>query len=190
LTVGPVRQGKSITLIAAMARNRAIGVNGAMPWHLPGELQHFKAATMGKPIVMGRKTWESIGRPLPGRQNIVVTRNPGFRAEGCDLAVSLDEAIDLANGEEIMIIGGGQLYAQALPDADRMLLTLVDCEPDADTWFPPWDRAQWRLVSRRQEASDNDNPLSYEVLELVRRSGGDESAPAPETAGGPPAAAR
>ena len=185
-----MRQGKSITLIAAMARNRAIGIDGAMPGHLPGELQHFKAATMGKPIVMGRKTWESIGRPLPGRQNIVVTSRSGLVARGCDLAASLDEAIALANGAEVMIIGGGHLYAQALPMADRLLLTLVDCEPEADTWFPPWDRAQWRLVSRRQEASDDNNPLSYEVLDLVRKSGGDDSAPAPGTADGPPASGR
>jgi dihydrofolate reductase len=185
-----VRKGKSITLIAAMARNRAIGVDGGMPWHLPGELQHFKAATMGKPIVMGRKTWESIGRPLPGRQNIVVTRNAEFRAAGCDIAASLDEALALASGPEVMIIGGGQLYAQALPDADRMLLTRVDCEPGADTWFPPWDPGDWRVVGRRRERSDERNPLSYEVLELVRKTGGGESAPAPGTAGDPPASAR
>jgi len=190
VTGGPVRQGKSITLIAAMARNRAIGIDGTMPWHLPGELRHFKAATLGKPIVMGRKTWESIGRPLPGRQNIVVTRNTDLRAEGCELAASLDEAIALAAGAEVMIIGGGQLYAQALPHADRMLLTRVDCDPEADTWFPAWDRAQWRVVSRRRERADARNPLSFEVLELVRKNGGGESAPAPGTTGDPPASAR
>jgi dihydrofolate reductase len=105
-----VLNGKRIIIIAAMARNRAIGRDGAMPWHLPRELKHFKETTMGKPIVMGRRTWESIGRPLPGRQNIVVTRNPSFRADGCEAAESLAAAVDLARGEEVMIIGGGQLY--------------------------------------------------------------------------------
>jgi dihydrofolate reductase len=160
--------GKTITLIAAMARNRAIGLNGEMPWHLPGELQHFKAATMGKAIVMGRKTWESIGRALPGRQNIVVTRNPGYRAAGCLVVTSLDEAIRRAEGGEVMIIGGGQLYRQALPRADRMILTRVDCEPGADTWFPAWPEADWKEVSRRSQPADDRNPLAFEVVELVR----------------------
>ena len=97
---------KSITLIAAMGKNRAIGLDGRMPWHLPAELQHFKAATMGKAIIMGRKTWESIGRPLPGRQNIVVSRNPGFTAEGADVVSSLEAAILVSNSEESMVIGG------------------------------------------------------------------------------------
>ena len=101
--------GKRITLIAAMGRNRAIGLEGAMPWHLPRELRHFKETTMGKPIVMGRKTWESIGRVLPGRQNIVVTRNPDYVAEGCDVTGSLEGAVARASGREVMIIGGGQL---------------------------------------------------------------------------------
>jgi dihydrofolate reductase len=101
---------KTITLIAAMARNRAIGFDGGMPWHLPAELKHFKASTMGKPIVMGRKTWESIGRALPGRQNIVVTRKRAYQAEGCTVVPSFDQAMKAAVGEEVMIIGGGQLY--------------------------------------------------------------------------------
>ena len=130
--------GKRISIVAAMARNRAIGIRGAMPWHLPRELRHFKETTMGKPIVMGRKTWESIGRALPGRQNLVVSRNPEFRADGCEITQSLEAAVRQARGDEVMVIGGGQLYVQALPVADRMVLTLVDCEPDADTWFPRW----------------------------------------------------
>lgn len=162
--------GKSLTLIAAMARNRAIGLDGAMPWHLPGELQHFKRETLGKPIVMGRKTWQSIGRVLPGRQNIVITRNPAFRAEGCDVAKSLVEAVSVAGGTEVMIIGGGQLYAEAMPFADRMVLTLVDCEPGADTWFPEWRESDWRQVSSRGECADQDNPYDYRVMELVRRA--------------------
>jgi len=163
-----MHQGKKVTIIAAMARNLAIGFNGAMPWHLPGELRHFKQTTMGKPIVMGRKTWESIGQRLPGRQNIVVTRNRSLQAPGCDVAGSLDEAIRIARGEEVMLIGGGQLYRQALVFSDRMILTLVDCEPEADTWFPEWQTDDWLQVGERSESSDERNPYSYRVLELVR----------------------
>jgi len=163
-----VLPGKKITIIAAMARNLAIGLDGELPWHLPGELRHFKETTMGKPIVMGRKTCESIGRPLPGRQNIVVTGNPSFQAPGCDLAGSLDEAIRIASGEEVMIIGGGQLYAQAMPITDRMILTLVDCESEADTWFPRWQEDDWLQVSARSESADERNPFNYRVIELAR----------------------
>ena len=159
---------KLITIIAAMAHNRAIGLKGDMPWHLPAELKHFKASTLGKPIVMGRKTWESIGRALPGRQNIVVTRNPEYLADSCLVVPSLSQAIENAQGDEVMLIGGGQLYQRALPYASRMILTLVDCEPDADTWFPAWNKSDWREVSHRREAADQNNPFAYEVLELVR----------------------
>jgi dihydrofolate reductase len=159
---------KTITIIAAMARNRAIGLAGAMPWRLPGELRHFKETTMGKPIVMGRKTWESIGRALPGRQNIVVTRNRDYRAENCLVVQSLPLAIEGAEEGEIMIIGGGQLYRQALPVADRMVLTLVDCAPAADTWFPEWNESEWTEISRRSQAVDENNELAYVIVELVR----------------------
>jgi len=159
---------KTITLIAAMAHNGAIGFDGELPWHLPAELRHFKETTMGKPIVMGRKTWETIGRALPGRQNIVVTRNRAFRAEGGTVVRSFDEAMDNAVGEEVMIIGGGQLYRQALPLADRMILTLVDCEPEADTWFPDWNKEEWQEISRRSQPADENNDLAYEVLTLER----------------------
>lgn len=159
---------KSITLIAAMANNRAIGLDGDMPWHLPGELKHFKAATMGKAIVMGRKTWESIGRALPGRQNIVVSRNPDYVAENCLVVQSLDEALHRSDSEEVMVIGGGQLYRQALPVASRMILTRVDCEPEADTWFPRWSQDEWQEVSRRSQPADDQNQYAFEVLELVR----------------------
>lgn len=162
--------GKRITLIAAMACNRAIGLDGAMPWHLPRELRHFKDTTMGKPIVMGRKTWESIGRVLPGRQNIVVTRNPEYVAEGCDVTGSLAEAVARASGMEVMVIGGGQLYAEALPHSDRMVLTMVDCEPEADTWFPDWSAEEWVETSARSELADEKNPLNYQVMDLVKKT--------------------
>jgi len=153
-----------------MARNRAIGLDGGMPWHLPGELKHFKNTTMGKPIVMGRKTWQSVGVALPGRQSLVVTRNVSFKAEGCEVVGSLAEAIDKANGPEVMIIGGGQLYAQVLPLADRMVLTLVDCEPQADTRFPEWREDEWQQVGSRVQPADEQNSCAYQVLDLLRRN--------------------
>jgi dihydrofolate reductase len=161
---------KSITIIAAMANNRAIGMAGRMPWHLPAELQHFKRATLGKPVVMGRKTWEAIGRPLPGRQNVVVSRQPDYAAPGCDCQTSLEAAIQLADGPEVMVIGGGELYRQALPIANRMVLTFVDCSPPADTWFPAWRADEWQEVSRERHPADENNPFAYEILELRRVS--------------------
>ncbi len=159
---------KTITLIAAMATNHAIGLNGRIPWHLPGELKHFKEVTMGKPLVMGRKTWESIGKALPGRQNIVVSRKQDFYAPGCAVCASLEQAVALALGPEVMVIGGGELYRQALPLASRMILTLVDCTSPADTWFPPWDRSDWTVVLQRRVLADEKNPHAYQVQELVR----------------------
>jgi dihydrofolate reductase len=177
--------GKVITIVAAMGRNRAIGYEGRLPWHLPRELRHFKEITMGKPIVMGRRTWESIGRALPGRQNVVITRDPSFQAAGCDLANSLDAAVALSAGDEVMIIGGGQLYREALPYADRMILTEVDCAPAADTWFPAWERGAWNRISVRQQGADEQNPFDYRVIELTRKPAGDETRPAPGTAADP-----
>ena len=160
----------TITLIAAMGRNRAIGFEGRMPWHLPAELQHFKQATMGKAIVMGRKTWQSIGRPLPGRQNIVISRNSGFVAKGADVTDSLETAIELARASEIMVIGGGQLYQLALPLARRMVLTLIEIEPEADTWFPEWDARNWRQTNKRDFPVDDTNGIAYRIIELERIS--------------------
>ena len=177
--------GKLITLVAAMGRNRAIGYEGRLPWHLPRELGHFKEITMGKPILMGRRTWQSIGRALPGRQNIVITRDRSLRAAGCDLAHSLDEAVALSAGDEVMIIGGGQLYREALPLADRMILTEVDCAPAADTWFPEWEKGAWDQVCDRRERADDKNPFDYRVIELTRRPAGDETCPEPGTAADP-----
>ena len=151
-----------------MGNNRAIGLDGAMPWHLPAELQHFKQATMGKAILMGRKTWQSIGRPLPGRQNIVISRNTALVAKGADVADSLEKAIEIAHAQELMVIGGGQLYALALPLAQRMLLTLIDIEPRADTWFPQWDEGQWQQTDVRQFKVDDNNSLAYRIVEYSR----------------------
>jgi dihydrofolate reductase len=164
-------QEKSVTLVAAMAQNRAIGLRGAMPWHLPAELAHFKVTTMGKSLVMGRKTWDSIGGALPGRQNIVVTRDQELTAPGCEIANSLDQAIEQASSSEVMVIGGGSLYEQALPMAHRMVLTHIDCEADADTWFPQWDTLQWITVSREHFAADHKNGLAYDIIEYIRKPG-------------------
>ncbi|MDX1555652.1 MAG: type 3 dihydrofolate reductase [Xanthomonadales bacterium] len=162
---------KQLTLVAAMARNRAIGLRGTMPWHLPAELAHFKVTTMGKSVIMGRKTWEAIGRPLPGRQNIVVTRDSGLEAPGCDIAFSIEEAVAMAESDEVMIIGGGSLYEQALPLAQRMVLTHIECEVEADTFFPSWAADEWVPVSREHFASDNANGLAYDIIEYQRRPG-------------------
>jgi dihydrofolate reductase len=161
---------KSVTLIAAMGKNRAIGMAGRMPWHLPAELQHFKQATMGKTIVMGRKTWQAIGRPLPGRQNVVISRNPAFLAKGVELAGSLEEAIGVSESDEVMVIGGGQLYELALPFAQRMILTLIDIEPEADTWFPEWSKDEWQQTSETRFPVDDLNKLAYRIIELSRMS--------------------
>ena len=159
---------KRVTLIAAMGKNHAIGLDGAMPWHLPAELQHFKQETMGKTILMGRKTWQSIGRPLPGRQNIVISRNPDFCATGAAVVGSFAAAIEIAEADEIMVIGGGQLYSLALPLANRMLLTIIDIEPSADTWFPKWDDEQWQQSGEKHYQADEKNKLAYRIVELKR----------------------
>ena len=153
-----------------MGKNRAVGLDGRMPWHLPAELQHFKKATMGKTIVMGRKTWQAIGRPLPGRMNIVISRNPAFLAKGVELAGSLADAIKIADSNEVMVIGGGQLYALALPQAQRLILTLIDIEPEADTWFPAWDEKQWSITGEKHFPVDDKNKLAYRIIELSRIS--------------------
>ena len=164
-----MRLGKTITLVAAMASNRAIGLDGRMPWHLPRELKHFKQTTMGKPIAMGRKTWESIGRALPGRQNIVVTRNRDFAAPGCDVAGSLEESIEIANGAEVMIIGGGTIYSHFLPHCDRLYLTEIDLSVEGDTRFPDYTQAgQWSESESAQFDPDERNPHAYRFITLER----------------------
>ncbi len=138
-----------VTLIAALGRNRVIGRDGTMPWHLPEDLKRFKALTMGHPMIMGRKTFESIGRPLPGRRSIVITRDRTWRHEGVEVAHSFVEALSLAGPQaRVFVVGGGEVYAEALPFADRLDLTEVDATPDGDTWFPEWDRSAWQATTR------------------------------------------
>lgn len=157
-----------ITLVAAMARNRVIGREGGMPWHLPADLKHFKAVTMGCPIVMGRRTFESIGRPLPGRANIVISRSRPELPDGMLLAGSLDEAIDLAGAGRVMVIGGGQIYRQALGRADRLELTLIDTVIAGDTVFPEWSAAEWRLAKMRLRPVDESNPCNLVFVTFER----------------------
>lgn len=157
-----------ISLIVAMANNRVIGKDKQMPWHLPADLAHFKAVTLGKPIIMGRKTYESIGRPLPGRRNIVISRNRDYKAEGCDTVTSLEEAIGLVNDvEELMIIGGGHLYSQTLSQADRLYLTFIDLDVDGDTQFPKFEQLTLTEVKREKHHKDEKNPYDYQFVDFT-----------------------
>lgn len=156
-----------LSLIVAMDQNRLIGNNNALPWHLPADLKYFKAATMSKPIVMGRKTYESIGKPLPGRRNIVVTRDSTYQAEGCEVVNDIDQALDLTAGaEEVMVIGGMQIYELALPRVSRMYLTMIEHEFAGDAWFPEFDMTQWREVSAEAHQYNADS-LTFEYRFLV-----------------------
>jgi dihydrofolate reductase len=158
-----------ISLVVAMAENRVIGRDNQLPWRLSADLQHFKALTMGKPIIMGRKTWESLGRPLPGRTNIVVTRDIGYQAEGCVVVHSIEQALEVAAGsDEVMVIGGANLYRQLLDRADRLYLTLVRADVEGDTWFPEFDLTQWREVERESHLRDDKNEFDYEFVLLER----------------------
>lgn len=154
-----------LCLIAALAQNRVIGRDNQLPWHLPADLKHFKALTLGKPIIMGRKTWDSLGRPLPGRLNLVVSRQPGLQLDGAEVFVSLDAAIERADEwareqgvNELMLIGGAQLYAQALEQAERMYLTWVALEPEGDAWFPAIDPDVWRRIGVDHQPATADAP--------------------------------
>jgi dihydrofolate reductase len=142
-----------VSLVAALARNRVVGAGNRLPWHLPEDLKRFKRLTMGAPIIMGRKTHVSIGRPLPGRRNIVVTRQPDATWPGCEVVHSLDDAIASAgDAPEVFVIGGAELYAAAFPRADRLHLTLIDADYDGDTFFPAFDPADWRETARESGA--------------------------------------
>jgi dihydrofolate reductase len=151
-----------ISIIVAASTNNVIGTQGELPWRLSDDLRHFKKVTMGKPIIMGRKTWESIGRALPGRQNIVVTRQSGYEAEGCDVVTSVRDAVSLAgDADEVMVIGGSQIYDLALPMVQRLYLTRVHADVDGDAHFPPVDENDWQLVSDELHSADDRNEFDY-----------------------------
>jgi len=154
-----------VSLIVAMARNRVIGANNSLPWHLPADLKHFKSLTMGHHIVMGRKTYESIGKPLPGRTSVVVTRNAGYAPPGVITANSLEAAISACgDAEEIFVIGGAELYRQAMALADRIYLTEIDADKDGDTYFTELDRKLWFEYARESHSPDEKNPYSYHFV--------------------------
>ncbi len=159
-----------ISLIVAMSRNRAIGRDNALPWRLPADLARFKQLTMGHTLVMGRKTWDSIGRALPGRRTIVVSRRPDFGAPGAELAGSLDQALEMAAGDaEVFIAGGAEIFAAALPRAGRVYMTLIDAEIPGDTFFDEMNEPDWALVSSEAHAPDEKNAYAYTFLTYDRK---------------------
>ena len=157
-------------MIAAMANNRVIGLDNKMPWHLPADLQHFKAVTTGKPVIMGRKTFESIGRPLPGRRNIIITRNTEYKAEGIETVISPEAALSLVcDVEEVMIIGGGNVYQQFLTQAERLYLTFIDLDVEGDTQFPDYQAvANWEVKEEQVKLPDEKNKHSYKFVTLYK----------------------
>ena len=167
-----------VGVIVAVADNGVIGKNNGLPWRIPQDLQYFKRTTLGKPVIMGRKTFDSIGRPLPGRANIVITRNPDYSAEGARVVSSLDEALALASDialidgvDEAMVIGGAEIYHQAIPLADRVYYTEVHAEVDGDAVLSGIDWAQWREVSRERHAAEEPNPFDYSFVVYERPAG-------------------
>jgi len=158
-----------LTIIVAMAENRVIGRDGGLPWHLPADLKRFRRLTMGHAIILGRRTYQSIGRPLPGRRMIVLSGDPGFQPPEATVVPSLSAAIEAAgDDEEIFIVGGAQLYEQALPQADRMLITRVQATIPGDTFFPEFDEDQWELVDQQAYPADRE-PYAYAFEEYRRR---------------------
>jgi dihydrofolate reductase len=164
---------RPLCLIAALAQNRVIGRNNQLPWHLPADLKHFKALTLGKPIIMGRKTWDSLGRPLPGRLNLVVSRQPDLQLQGAEVFSSLEAAMLRADqwaasegADELMLIGGAQLYEQGLPLAQRLYLTRVGLNPEGDAWFPEFEDSHWHLASEIEHIAADAVPAhAYQVWE-------------------------
>jgi dihydrofolate reductase len=163
-----------VSIIVAVAENGVIGSDGKLPWHLSDDLRRFREFTVGHTIVMGRRTWESIGRPLPGRRTIVVSRQPGYGvdADGVTVATSLDEALQIAEAagdSEVFIVGGAELYREAIPHADRLHITRVHTKVDGDTLFPPYDASCWRCVANEEHAAgpQNDFPFSFETYERI-----------------------
>lgn len=157
-----------ISFILAMDNNRVIGKDNDLPWHIPADLQYFKRVTMGKPIIMGRKTYESIGRPLPGRENIVVTRDKSYEAPGCTVIHDIQDVVKLAmerssndNQDEMFVIGGAELFKLTFPYASRLYLTEIDHEFEGDTFFPPINESEWYIVSKEKGQKDDNNPYDY-----------------------------
>ncbi|GHU07739.1 dihydrofolate reductase [Betaproteobacteria bacterium] len=159
-----------IILIAAVARNGVIGRDNALPWRLKADLARFRAHTLGHPLLMGRKTWESLGKPLPGRRNLVLTRQPGYTAQGCEVFASADEALAaLAAAEKVFVIGGAEIYRALLPQADTLLLTEVSAEVTGDAHFPAFERTRFKETSRTPCPADADNEYAFDFVEYRRQ---------------------
>ncbi|KZX68933.1 dihydrofolate reductase [Alcanivorax sp. HI0033] len=165
-----------LSLMVAKASNRVIGRNNKLPWYLPNDLKYFKQVTFGKPVIMGRKTWDSLGKPLPGRTNIVITRQADFQAVGAKVVATLDEAVTLAENvafiegqDEAVVMGGAEIYALALPQADRLYLTEVHAEVDGDTWFPEYDTSEWKEIGREDFPAEGPNPYDYSFVVYERK---------------------
>jgi dihydrofolate reductase len=158
-----------LSIIVAMDRNRVIGKGDTLPWHISSDLKNFKKLTMGKPIIMGRKTHESIGQPLPGRENIILTRDETYQAEGCTVLHSLNEIFEhCKNIEEVMVTGGSEIYQHTLKQASRLYLTEVHTEIKGDTFFPEFDRSEWNELSRKGFKADEKNEFDYSFVLLER----------------------
>lgn len=159
------------SIIVAMAKNRIIGRNNALPWHLSPDLKHFKALTMGHAIIMGRKTYESIGKPLPGRTSVIITRQPGYQVPGATVASSVDQALQACSEyAESFVIGGAELYRQTLGRCQRMYITEIQQDFDGDTFFPEFSRDQWRETSREKHRLDDGSELEYHFVVLDRKT--------------------
>lgn len=164
------RSGPVISAIVAMAENRVIGAKNQLPWHLPADLAHFKSITTGHPILMGRKTYESIGKPLPNRTNIIMTRDPYYQVDHCIVVSSIDDAIAAASDEhqEFFIIGGAEIYQQLLPSIQRLYLTLIHQEFEGDVYFPELNMSEWEEISRAAHTADEKNVYAYSFIVLER----------------------
>ena len=159
-------QTPRVYLVAAVASNGIIGANGALPWRLPEDLQHFKRVTMGHPVIMGRKTWESLKGPLPGRDNIVVTRTAGYETPGAAVASSLEAALALCLGEPVaFVVGGSSLFAESLPSAAGLVMTEIHKDFEGDTWFPPYDRSRWKESQREQHVTADGMKFDFVLYE-------------------------
>lgn len=161
-----------VSLIAAMAANRVIGLGNDLPWRLPADMRRFKALTMGHTLIMGRKTYDSVGYPLPGRRTVVITRQPGWKAEGVEVVHSLEESLKAAerlDGGEVLVAGGGEIFREALPRADRIYLTRIEQDFPGDTFFPELDAAAWRIVEQEHHDASDENPyaFTFETLDRV-----------------------
>ncbi|WP_240374487.1 dihydrofolate reductase [Bacillus piscicola] len=158
-----------IAFVVAMDKNRVIGNNNDIPWHLPADLRHFKEVTTGHPIVMGRKTYESIGRPLPGRRNIIMTGNRDYQAPGCDIVSTVEEVLDISKTQETHVIGGETLFEQFFPHAEKLYLTIIHDAFTGDTFFPKFDEEEWNVVDRKEGPTDDKNKYPHTYYTLTRK---------------------